>query len=305
MNILIAGASGLVGTELAHHLSHHHNITVLGRTLEKLKRMFTDKFNTLTWNDLEDHDATTYDLVINLSGASIGEKRWNNNVKKELIESRTITNKKLTEWLIHQHATPRFFCANAIGIYGAEELSKNSVDEDTPLPLSSHDFLQHIGLVWEQSLQTAINGGIPVTFLRFGVVLKQGGGMLKKLELPFRLGLGSVLGHGQQTLSWIYYQDLIQAIDFLIERPSVLGAINLTSPAPVTQQEFAEEFAGVINRKLWLKTPAFLIKILFGEMGEYLLLKGQRVIPKRLMALGFKFSYPTLKSALSEEFSKG
>ena len=304
MNILIAGASGLIGTVLAHHLSHHHNITVLGRTLEKLKRMFSDKFNTLTWDDLESHNATTYDLVINLSGASIGDRRWNANVKKELIESRTITNKKLTEWLIHQHATPRFFCANAIGIYGAEELSTNAVNEDTALPKSSHDFLQHIGLVWEQSLQTAINAGIPGTILRFGVVLKQGGGMLKKLEWPFRLGLGSIIGSGRQTLSWIYYQDLIQAIDFLIERPDVVGAINITSPTPITQQEFAAQFANVLDRKIWFKTPALLIRILFGEMGEYLLLKGQHVTPKRLIELGFKFSYPTLQSALNEEFPK-
>lgn len=302
MNILIAGASGFVGTVLVNHLSKSHKITVLGRKLEKLESIFSKDINLITWDNLKLHDAKQYELIINLSGSSIGAKRWSSKVKKELIESRTSTNQLLSEWLINHQAKPRFFCANAIGIYGAQEMSTEFFDEKSPLPPSSDDFLQHIGLAWEQSLKNAIDAGIPVTTLRFGVVIKQGEGMLKKLELPFRLGMGSVLGSGNQTLSWIYYKDLIHAIDFLIEHQEVTGPVNITSPCPVSQQEFAQQLANALKKPLLLKTPGLAIKILFGEMGDYLLLKGQRVLPRRLNELGFKFSYPEIESVLAEEF---
>lgn len=304
MNILIAGASGFIGTVLARHLSKTHKITVLGRQLEKLALVFSKDIRHLSWDNLMQHDAKPYDLIINLSGSNIGAKRWRATVKKELIESRTKSNQQLIAWLIKYHAKPRFFCANAVGIYGAQEISTDSLGEEAILPPSSDDFLQHIGLVWAQSLQTAIDAGIPVTTLRFGVVLKKGEGMLKKLECPFRIGLGSILGRGHQTLSWIYYKDLIHAIDFLIEHPDVTGPVNITSPYPITQAAFAQQLAKTLNQPLFLKIPGWFIKILFGEMGDYLLLKGQSIHPKRLNALGFKFTYPTVESALREEFNK-
>ncbi|MCP0914995.1 TIGR01777 family oxidoreductase [Legionella sp. 27cVA30] len=303
MNILIAGASGFIGSELANYLSQNHKVTVLGRTLGKLES-FSKDISRITWDNLSLQDAKQYELIINLSGSSIGAKRWSLKVKKELIESRTETNRQLIEWLIHHQAKPRFFCANAIGIYGAQEFSEDSFDEKSPLPESSADFLQQIGLLWEQSLNSAIAAGIAVTTLRLGVVLKQGEGMLKKLELPFRLGLGSVLGSGQQALSWIYFKDLINVIDFLITHQEVTGPVNITSPCPVTQQEFAQTLAKALRRPVFLKTPGFVINALFGEMGDYLLLKGQRVVPKRLNELGFKFSYPKIEAVLLEEFHK-
>lgn len=304
MNILIAGASGFIGSALANKLSQNHKITVLGRRLDKLEHVFSKHIGKLSWSDLNNHEAKQYDLIINLSGSNIGAKRWSSSVKKELIESRTLTNQQLIEWLINQKAHPRFFCANAVGIYGAKELSRDSFDEDTPLPPSSDDFLQHIGLLWEQSLKMAITAGIPVTTLRFGVVLKQGEGMLKKLELPFRLGLGSIVGSGEQMLSWIHYMDLVAALLFLIEHPDVTGAINITAPHPVTQKEFAKELAKALHRPLLIKTPGWLIQLLFGEMGDYLLLKGQKVVPKRLTELGFQFTYPDINTALKKEYTK-
>lgn len=302
MNILIAGASGFIGTTLVKSLSKNQKITVLGRQLEKLELAFSKNINKLIWDNLTNHDATQYDLIINLSGSSIGARRWSPTIKKELVESRALTNQQLIDWLINQNAKPRFFCANAVGIYGAQDMSHESFDEDTRLPSSSDDFLQQIGLTWEQSLEAAIKADIPVTTLRFGVVLKQGEGMLKKLELPFRLGLGSILGGGKQELSWIHYKDLIHAIHFLIEHPNLTGPINITAPYPITQQDFAQQFARALRRPLFFKTPAWFINILFGEMGEYLLIKGQKVMPKRLTELGFKFSYPKIETALIEEY---
>jgi uncharacterized protein (TIGR01777 family) len=305
MNILIAGASGFVGRELINDLSRNYKITVLGRYLDKLESIFAEDINKLTWSNLNNHDATQYELIINLSGANISAHRWSSAVKKELIESRTQTNQQLINWLIGQNAKPRIFCANAIGIYGAKEYSSDSFNEDTPLPLSSSDdFLQHIGLVWEQSLNRAIDADIPVTTLRFGVVLKQGSGMLKKLELPFRLGLGSIIGSGQQMLSWVHYKDLIGAINFLIAHPDITGAVNVTAPYPVTQKRFATELAKIFKRPLFIKMPGWFVKALFGEMGDYLLLKGQNVIPMRLTKRGYKFIYANLATALYAEYQK-
>jgi uncharacterized protein (TIGR01777 family) len=303
MNILISGASGFIGTNLVHHLSRNHNITVIGRNFNKLQQLFDENINKLSFEHLANVDPINYDLIINLSGSNIGAKRWNQAIKQELIESRTSTNQKLVEWLVNHQAKPRFFCANAIGIYGAQEISNNSFDESTALPLVAEDFLQKISFAWEKSLQKAIDASIPVTTMRFGVVLKKGCGMLQKLELPFRLGLGSILGNGNQTLSWVHYQDLLNAIDFLIANPTITGPVNITSPIPITQKEFAQSLSKSLGRKLLLTTPAWFIKLIFGEMGEYLLLKGQKVIPKRLTEMGFKFLYPNMEMALSAEYT--
>ena len=303
MNLLIASGSGFIGKELINSLSKNHNITVLGRSMKRLEASLPPTINTLTWDNLTGHDAHRYDLIINLAGSNIGAKRWSDSVKKELIESRTQTNKQLVGWLIQQEAKPRFFCANAIGIYGAKEISTEMFGEDHPLPSSaSTDFLQQIGLAWEASLQPAVDNAIPVTTLRFGVVLKKGQGMLKKLELSFRCGLGSILGKGHQTLSWVDYEDLINAVLFLLERPDLTGPFNITAPHPITQKEFAHQFAKILKQPLFFKTPSWFINALFGEMGEYLLLKGQKVVPKRLTELGFKFTYPNLESALKHQY---
>lgn len=306
MNILIAGASGFIGRELTKVLSDTHHVSVLGRTIDRLEQCFPDAHKKITWENLDSHDAKQFDIIINLSGSNIGEKRWTQAVKQELIESRTLTNKKLIDWLIKQEAYPHYYCANAIGIYGAHDKFTSSFDENSIIDEThaSNDFLKRISLDWQQSLQPAIDRGIKVTTLRFGVVLKKGEGMLKKLEIPFSLGLGSIFGHGQQIISWIHYKDLVNAIIFLLEHLNLTGAINITSPHPVSQKEFAEVFAAALKRPLFLRMPAFFVKALFGEMGEYLILKGQNVVPKRLLELNFKFQYPTLTEALEQEYKK-
>lgn len=306
MNILIAGASGFIGNELIKVLTKTHRVSVLGRDMNRLEKCFPDTVDKITWENLDNHNAKQFEVIINLSGSNIGAKKWTRPVKQELIESRTLTNKKLIDWIIKQEAYPHYFCANAVGIYGAHDKNIYSFDENSPIneTNTTNDFLIKICLTWQQSLQPAIDKGIKVTTLRFGVVLKKGEGMLKKLETPFSLGLGSILGDGEQIISWIHYTDLVSAIVFLLEHPDVTGAINITSPNPISQKDFATDFAAVLKRPLFLRMPAFFVKALFGEMGDYLLLKGQSVIPKRLLELNFKFKYPTLISALKQEYGK-
>jgi uncharacterized protein len=304
MNIIIAGGSGFVGRHLVTKLREQYQITVIGRDKINLKNQFSPTIKTLTWDMLPTIDASSYDLVINLCGFNISASRWNHEVKKKIIDSRVKTNTRLLEWLIEQKASPRYFCANAVGIYGLQEHGAlEAFDEESPIDfVNPRDFMSEIGIRWQESLEPALQHGIPVTTLRFGVVLAKGEGMLKKLVSSFYVGLGSILGDGQQTLSWVHIDDVVGAILFLISHPELTGAFNITSPNPTSQETFARTLAKCMHRPLFLKMPAFVVRLLFGEMGECLLLKGQRVIPKRLINSGYTFSYPLLNDAFSQIF---
>ena len=304
MNILIAGASGFIGTELVKALQTHHTITVLGRNTQVLEKHFSKTVTIKTWGELLELDATNYDAVINLCGHNIAASRWNKRVKEELIHSRVASNNQLLHWLNIQKAKPHFICANAVGIYGLQTNgSPEQFDENSSIDMNNpRDFLSEIGIRWQESLAPAINQGIPVTTLRLGVVLKRGQGLLKKLALSFRMGMGSVLGYGTQIISWVHIDDVIASIVFLLSRPVLTGAFNITSPNPVSQEQFAKLLAKTLHRPLLLKIPATIIRVLLGEMGDCLLLKGQRVIPKRLIEEGYQFAYPQCADALKQEF---
>jgi len=302
MNILIAGATGLIGRELVHALKQHHQLTVLGRDKKKLAQVFPEHVTLLTWDELSKIDAKQYEVIINLCGHNIAASRWNESVKQKLITSRVETSTTLINWAINHQAKPRFFCANAVGIYGIQENGDtHAFDENSAIKQPPQDFLSEIGIHWQQPLQQAIDYGMNVITLRFGVVLKQNEGMLKKLMPSFKFGLGAIVGDGQQVISWVDIHDVTRAVKFLLEQEQLTGPFNVTSPNPVSQKEFAQTLAKLMNRPLLLKMPALAIKLLFGEMGYYLLLRGQRVLPTRLQQEGYQFSYPTLSDALQAE----
>ncbi len=303
MNILIAGASGFIGGELVNALQSAHTITVLGRSADVLQKRFSKNVIIKTWEHLQQLDATDYDAVINLCGHNIAESRWNNDIKEQLIHSRVETNHRLVEWLINTKAKPHVICANAVGIYGLQNNGDlEQLDENSPIDMEHpRDFLSEIGIRWQESLAPAIAQGIPVTTLRLGVVLKKNQGLLKKLLPSFWMGMGSVIGDGQQVISWVHIDDVIASILFLLSRPDLTGAFNLTAPNPISQEAFARILAKTMHRPLLLKMPAQVIRLLFGEMGDCLLLKGQRVIPKRLVQEGYIFIYPDCADALKHE----
>jgi len=304
MNVLIAGASGFIGQKLVHTMKLSHDVTVLGRNKSHLIRFFSPPVNIATWEDLSGLNAHTYDVVINLCGYNISASRWSEQVKKNIIQSRVQTTSQLVDWVITQGAKPHFICANAVGIYGMQENEDTTaLDEDTPIDFDKpSDFLSQIGTQWEQALQPAIDYGLSVTTTRFGIVLAKNGGILKKLSPSFYMGLGSVIGEGTQIMSWVHIDDVVGGLLFLIHRPDLTGAFNLTSPNPVNQACFAAALSKAMHRGLFLKIPAFAIQWMFGEMGECLLLKGQRVVPTRLLELGYTFRYPTLTDALHHEY---
>jgi uncharacterized protein (TIGR01777 family) len=305
MNILIAGASGLVGKALVQKFTIlGYNITVLGRDAAQLKILFP-KHETLTWHDLPHVSAKKFAIVINLCGENIGAKRWNDKLKEQIIGSRVRSNQNLTDWILTSQAKPRFFSASAVGFYGLQsedDLSTFTEDSSSDnLPIN--DFMREICVAWEGALSPLHEAGIPVTVLRFGVILDKQAGMIKKLLLPFSFGLGSILGSGQQIISWVQLSDVIAAFEFLLKHPNLTGAFNVCAPDPVTQENFAKTFARLLSRPLWLWLPKEIVQILFGEMGNCLLLSGQRVFPKRLLDAGFKFTYANLTSALKHTLS--
>lgn len=303
MNLLIAGATGFIGKKLVTALQSTHTVTVLGRDMANLHRHFTKPVNTVTWESLPKLNANKYDAVINLCGYNIAASRWSGRVKEEIIQSRVKTTSDLVNWVIKHEATPHFICANAVGIYGMQDDADNAeLDEDSPIDFEHpRDFISEIGIRWQQALQPAIDYGLNVTTMRFGVVIGKGEGILKKLLPSFYMGCGSVIGDGNQVMSWVHIDDVVSAIIFLLNKPDLKGAFNLTSPNPVSQAEFARVLATTMSRPLLLKIPAFMIRILFGEMGDCLLLKGQRAVPNRLIKLGFVFRYPNLVDALRHE----
>jgi uncharacterized protein (TIGR01777 family) len=304
MNILIAGASGFIGRNLVKALQNNHNLTVLGRNAADLEKAFPKEVKICNWDSLANLDAKTYDAVINLCGHNIGASRWNAEVKRKLIDSRVNTSKDLIDWAIKQGAKPHFYCANAIGIYGLQENGDpQAFDENSTINFNNPpDFLAEIAVRWQRAMQPALDQGMDVTITRFGVALQKGEGMLKKLSPSFYLGLGAVVGDGKQVLSWVHVDDIVGAYLFLLERPKLTGAFNLTSPNPLSQAQFAKTLAKAMHRPLFLKIPGFVISSIFGEMGECLLLKGQRVMPKRLGEEGYQFLYPDLAAALTHEF---
>lgn len=304
LNLLIAGATGFIGKKLVAALQSNDTVTVLGRDMANLHRHFTKPVTTVTWENLPNLDASSYDAVINLCGYNIAASRWSDSVKEQIIQSRVKTTSTLVAWAIKQEAKPHLICANAVGIYGMQDNTDNTaLDEDSPIDFKHPcDFMSEIGIRWQEALQPAIDYGLNVTSTRFGVVLGYGEGILKKLSPSFYIGFGSVIGDGSQMISWVHIDDVVSAIIFLLNKPDLNGVFNLTSPSPVSQAEFARALATTMHRPLLLKVPACVIRILFGEMGDCLLLKGQRVVPNRLIKLGYKFRYLNLVDALRHEY---
>jgi len=301
LNILIAGASGLIGQELVQGMHHEHNFTVLGRHKDVFRQVFKAGIVSISWNELDNLDASQFDAVINLCGHNIAASKWTGKVKDEIINSRVQTTEILIQWILKQNAKPHFYCANAVGIYGMQaDGDTHTFDEYSDINYSEpKDFLSEIGIRWQNALKDAEDAGLAVTSTRFGVVLKKGKGFLKKLHPSFIFGLGSVIGNGRQMFSWVDSEDVVAAYRFLLAHREITGAVNVTSPNPCMQKEFAKAYAHSLHRPLFFTMPTYIIHLLFGEMGDTLISSGQRVIPKRLIEAGFEFKYPFIQEALA------
>ena len=297
MNIVISGASGLIGTALVERLrASGHTVTRLVRREARQGEISWDPARgVLDASALEGTDA-----VIHLSGAGIGDKRWTPSYKREILESRTATTALLARTIASLSRKPSVFLSgSAIGIYGPR--NDEQLDES-----SNHGsgFLVDVCQQWEAAAKPAIDAGVRTVFLRTGIVLTPKGGALKKLLLAFRIGAGGRFGNGKQWQSWITLDDEIGAIQHLLTA-NVSGPVNLTAPSPVTNAEFTTVLAKVLRRPAILPIPSFGPKILLGgELADALLFTGQRVMPKALLASGYEFAHPTLDIGLRALLTK-
>jgi uncharacterized protein (TIGR01777 family) len=291
MRIVISGATGLIGTALSARLrADGHEVVALVRRPPAAGEVRWDpKADTLDPAALDGADA-----VINLSGAGIGDKRWTDAYKRELLESRTLTTGLLARTIATVDRKPAVFLSgSAIGIYGPR--GDEELDETSP---AGTTFLADICRQWEAATAPAEAAGVRVAHLRTGIVLAKQGGALKK-QLPlFKAGLGGRFGDGTPYQSWISIDDEVGAIAHLLQA-DVRGPVNLTAPNPVTGREFATVLAKVLHRPAVLPIPKFGPSlVLGGELAEALLFTGQRVLPRVLLDSGYTFRHSTLDVAL-------
>lgn len=290
MNVLISGASGLIGTALSHYLSRQgHNVFSLQRKLQQ---------GPFYWHPDEGHihldPDTSIDVVINLNGINIADKRWNKARKQAILESRIHSTRTLAKAICEMHVKPKvFISASAIGYYG--DTGTEILNERAP---AGENYLADIAKAWEAETQAVKEAGVRTVNIRTSMVLSKDGGALQAMLLPFKMGLGGVIGNGEQLTSWISIEDECRAIEFAMNHETIEGPVNLCAPNVISNREFTLALGQALHRPTLFPMPAFVVKLLFGEMGELLLLGSVGVHPQKLLEAGFEFSHPTIESAL-------
>ena len=294
MKVLITGASGLIGKALQKSFAAKGYEMILAGRGEPRKP------NDIRWS-VEDGFAAEdverlegIDAVVHLAGEGIAGLRWTDEKKKAIRDSRVIGTRNLVNTLAELKQKPDVFIASsAMGFYGDrgdDILTETSPPGDT--------FLADLSKEWEMESRRAEDSGIRTVLLRTSIVLSKDGGALATMMTPFKFGVGGVIGSGKQWMSWISLDDVIGIINFAIENEKLRGAVNVASPNPVTNEEFTKTLGDVLYRPTFLPLPEFAVNLVFGEMGDALLIDSMRLEPKRLKEAGYEFKFNDLKSAL-------
>ncbi len=296
LNIVMTGASGLIGSTLRPVLqADGHTLIPLPRVSKRAgppaARAWDPEKGAFPSEALEGADA-----VIHLAGESIAALRWTAAKKDRIRNSRVTGTRQLCEAFARLPRPPRVLvAASAIGYYG--DRGDEILDEDSA---PGSGFFPDLCRDWEAATRPATEAGIRVVNLRFGVVLARAGGALPRMLPPFRLGLGGPLGGGRQFMSWIALDDAVGAIRHALRDETLRGPVNAVSPQPVTNRDFARTLGGILHRPTFFRVPAFVLKLVLGEMAGPLLLASARVAPRKLEAAGFAFRFPALAGALRQ-----
>ena len=292
MNIVVSGASGLVGSALVPELE------AAGHNVRRLVRRAQNSDSEIAWSldRLDPHALGGTDAVIHLAGRNVGTL-WTPQAKRDILDSRvrgTHTIATAVAESFRRTGKPDVLLSvSAIGCYG------NRGDQElTESSLPGTGFLAEVAMAWESAASPAAQAGVRVVIPRIGVVLSSRGGALKRLLLPFQLGLGGPVGDGRQWMSWIVLEDLVHLFIAALADSRMKGPINAVAPQPVTNREFVNALARALHRPAIFPLPAFIVKTVFGEMGREMLLASQRVVPEKLQQLGFKFRHPEIGEAM-------
>jgi len=302
--VIITGGSGLIGQALAADLlKDGYEVIVLSRNAQRrganlpsgMRFEQWDGTSAQGWGHLVEQGAA----IVNLAGENIGERRWTETRKQAIIESRLRAGKAVSEAVAQARNKPGVVIqASAIGYYGAH--TDEILTEKSP-PVD--DFMSRICQQWEPATAPVEQAGVRRVVVRSGVVLSRQGGAFPRMIMPFNFFAGGPLGSGKQWISWIHVRDEVAGLRFLIDNPNASGVYNLTSPYPLKNVDFERAIGGVMRRPAIIPTPAFAIRLLFGEMA-ITVLEGQRVVPERLEKEGFLFNYPRIEEALRDLLSK-
>ena len=294
MKILLTGSTGLIGSELKDYLNRNAidvYCLIRNKDLEDDKSIYWNPENNILDVDL----IRDVDCVIHLAGENISAKRWSKKQKKKILNSRIKSTNYLIESLIKLDKKPKtFICASAVGYYGDRGDKILNEQEE-----KGEGFLSDVCYEWERCTLRAKESGMRVVNLRFGVILSEKGGALKKMLMPFKLGFGGKIGFGKQYISWITLQDAVRAIEFCIKNEQVIGPVNIVSPNPVTNKQLTKSIGKQLIRPTIFPLPALVAKIILGEMANELLLASTRVEPSILLENGFDYKFKTFDNALT------
>lgn len=300
MKVLVTGASGFVGKRVVKELlSNGNEVVVLTRSVAKAALSLGSKCKYFTWSDtsvkppMEAFEGVH--AIINLMGEGIADKRWDEQQKKKIYDSRIIGTRMIVDAIKEMPKKPSVLVSSsAVGIYGNRGDEEISEESET-----GNDFLATVCKDWEAEAMKAKDAGLRVALIRTGVVLGKNGGALKKMLPIFKLGAGGPVGSGKQYMSWIHVEDLARMFVEAINNPALSGPVNGTAPYPATSKDFAKALGKELNRPAFAPAPAFALKLVFGEMSA-VLLDGQKVLPKKVKETKFRFLYPTLEMALKD-----
>jgi uncharacterized protein (TIGR01777 family) len=292
MRILLAGASGFLGSRLIPHLRGG------GHEVTQLVRRAPDRADQVRWDpaagQLDVAVLERVDAVVNLAGVGVSAKRWTPEFKRALRDSRIVTTRVLAEAMARPPRGPRVLLnSSAVGYYG--DTGDREVDEQAP---PGEGFLADLCRDWEAATKPATEAGVRVALLRTGFPLSGAGGLLKPLLLQYRLGAGGPMAGGRQYQPWISLPDWLDAVGFVLAREDVGGPVNLTGPRPVTNAELGKALGARLHRPSLVPVPAFALRLVLGEFGDEAV-RSQRVVPKVLLAHGFPFAQPTVSEALA------
>jgi len=291
--VLITGASGLIGRALIPLLtSQGYQVYTLQRTVSD-----TEPYWLIDQQKINLNSAPQPDIIIHLAGENIANGRWTEKVKQKITDSRIKSTQLIVDF-INDSATPPslFICASAIGFYGNS--GQQPVNEES---LQGNEFVSQLAAQWEQTSHQVKTSSTRVVNLRTGIVLNKQEGALAKMLPAFKMGVGGKIGKGEQIMSWIDLTDQVNAILFIIRNSKLTGPVNLVSPHPVTNRNFSVILANILSRPCILPLPAFMVKLLFAEMGEALLLSSTNVRPTKLLEAGFTFQYDLLEDSLKHQ----